>query len=103
MFPRKHVRLGVIALLAIVSVFIVGQLLTADYPTHSDVFFMGVEAGVLATVLLVALVLIGFFLLRLTASEGNLRQVFSPLRFRHFPLLASLPFCGKVFNLVGEK
>ena len=65
MFLRSYVRLCVIALLAIVSISIVWQLLTANYPTHSDVFFMGVEAGVLVAVLLVCLVLIGFFLHRL--------------------------------------
>ena len=65
MSPRGYILLTAIALLAIVSISIVWQLLTANYPTHSDVFFMGVEAGVLATVLLVCLVLIGFFLYRL--------------------------------------
>ena len=65
MFLRSYILLGVIALLAIVSISIVWQLLTANYPTHSDVFFMGVEAGVLAVVLLICLVLIGFFLYRL--------------------------------------
>jgi uncharacterized membrane protein len=65
MFLKSYVCLGVIALLAIVSISIAWQLLTANYPTHSDVFFMGVEAGVLGTVLLVCLVLIGFFLYRL--------------------------------------
>jgi uncharacterized membrane protein len=66
MFLRSYVLLGVVALLAIVSISIVWRLFTANYPTHSDVFFMGVEAGVLAVVLLVCLVLIGFFLYRLT-------------------------------------
>jgi hypothetical protein len=65
MFPRGYILLSAIALLAIVSTSIVWKLLTASYPTHSDVFFMGVEAGVLAATLLVCLVLIGFFLYRL--------------------------------------
>jgi hypothetical protein len=65
MLLRSYVGLGVIVLLAIVSISIVWQLLTANYPTHSDVFFMGVEAGFLAAVLLVCLVLIGFILYRL--------------------------------------
>ena len=67
MFLRSYVRLGITALLAFVSIAIVWQLMTANYPTHSDVFFMGVEAGVLAAVLLVCLVLIGIFLYRLMA------------------------------------
>jgi hypothetical protein len=67
MFLKGYVRLVVVVLLAIVSISIVWQLLTANYPTHSDVFFTGVEAGVLVTVLLVCLVLIGFFLYRLIA------------------------------------
>lgn len=67
MSPRGHILLIAVAVLAIVSISIVWQLITVNYPTHSDVFFMGVEAGVLATVLLVCLVLIGFFLYRLIA------------------------------------
>lgn len=68
MFSKGYVLLGAIVLLAIVSISIVWQLLTADYPTHSDVFFMGGEAGVLATVLLVCLVMICFLPYRLTVS-----------------------------------
>ncbi len=67
MFPRGYILLTAIALLAIVSISIVWELLTANYPTHSDVFFIGVEAGVLAAALLVCLVLIGFFIYRLIA------------------------------------
>ena len=62
MSSRNYLRLGVIALLVIVSISIVWQLFTADYPTHSDVFFMGVEAGILVIVLVVCLALIGFYL-----------------------------------------
>jgi hypothetical protein len=65
MFPRSYFLSGAIVLLSIVSISIVWQLFTANYPTHSDVFFMGVEAGVLAVVLLVCLVLIGIFLYHL--------------------------------------
>ena len=65
MFPRGYILLTAIALLAIVRISIVWELLAANYPTHSDVFFMGVGAGVLAAMLLVCLVLIGFFLHRL--------------------------------------
>lgn len=68
MFPRGYILLTAIALLAIISISIVWELLTANYPTHSDVFFTGVEAGVLASMLLVCLVLIGFFLHRLIVS-----------------------------------
>jgi hypothetical protein len=65
MSPRGYILLTAIALLTIVSISIVWHLLSANYPTHSDVFFMGVEAGFLAAVLLVCLVLIGSFLYRL--------------------------------------
>lgn len=61
---RSYALSAVIALLAIVSIAIVWRLLTAEYPTHSDVFFMGVEAGMLVVVLLACLLLIGFFLYR---------------------------------------
>jgi len=67
MTPRGYILLTFIAFLAIVGISIIWHLLTANYPTHSDVFFMGVEAGVLGAVLLVCLVLIGFFLYRLIA------------------------------------
>jgi len=70
MFPRNYIRLGVIALLAVVSISIIWQLFTADYPTHSDVFFMGVEAGVLVVILLVCLVLLGLFLLPRPEHRG---------------------------------
>ena len=66
MSPRGYILLTAIALLTIGSIAIVWELLTANYPTHSDVFFMGVEAGFLTVMLLVCLVLIGFFLYRLT-------------------------------------
>lgn len=74
MLPRNYVRLGIIALLAFVSISIVWHLSSANYPTHSDVFFMGVEAGVFATMLMVCLILIGFFLCRLmmlSKRDGN--------------------------------
>jgi hypothetical protein len=40
---EKVCSLGVIAFLGFVSVSILWRLLTVKYPTHSDVFFMGVE------------------------------------------------------------
>jgi len=58
MFPRRCLLL-IVALLAIASVSIAWHLATANYPTHSDVFFMGVEAGILTIVLLICLVLMG--------------------------------------------
>jgi hypothetical protein len=64
---RSYFLSGVIVILSIVSISIVWKLFTADYPTHSDVFFMGLEAGALAVVLLVCLVLIGILLYRLMA------------------------------------
>jgi hypothetical protein len=57
--------LGAIIFLVVVGVSIVWHFLTANYPTHSDVFFLGVEAGALASVLLSCLLLIAFFLYRL--------------------------------------
>jgi len=62
---RKYVLLGVTAFLGVVSISILWRLLTVKYPTHSDVFFMGVEAGALAILLLVCLSLISYFLYRL--------------------------------------
>jgi hypothetical protein len=67
---RKYFLLGIIAFLSVVSVSILWRLLTVKYPTHSDVFFMGVEAGALAILLLACLSLICYFLYRL-AGRGN--------------------------------
>jgi hypothetical protein len=68
---RKYLLSGATVVLAIISILVVLQLLTADYPTHSDVFFMGVEAGALAVVLLVCLPLMGFLLYRLVTIPRN--------------------------------
>jgi len=65
---RKYLLSGSTVVLAIISISIIWQLLTAYYPTHSDVFFMGVEAGTLAVVLLVCLSLMGFLLYRLVTT-----------------------------------
>ena len=62
---KTYALLSAIILLVIVSVSIIHQLFTAEYPTHSDVFFMGVECGVLVVVLLGSLFLICLFLYRL--------------------------------------
>jgi uncharacterized membrane protein len=75
MFSKDYVLLGAIALLAIVSISIVWQLFSANYPTHSDVFFLGVEAGVLGVVLLVCLVLIGILLYRLIIVANRIDNV----------------------------
>jgi len=62
---KRYALLSAIILLVIVSVLIIHRLFTAEYPTHSDVFFMGVECGVLVVVLLGSLFLICLFLYRL--------------------------------------
>ena len=67
---KEYVLLGAIILLLIISILIIWELLTANYPTHSDIFFMGVQCGVLIVVLLVSLVLIGLFLYRLRGETG---------------------------------
>lgn len=60
-----YVSLGVVIVLVIVSILITLRLFTAEYPTHSDVFFMGVECGVLLVVLLLCLFLFCLLLYRL--------------------------------------
>jgi len=55
---KGYVLLALITLFVIISILITQRLLTAEYPTHSDVFFMGVECGVLVVVLLICLFLI---------------------------------------------
>ena len=61
----KYVLVAFIIILFFLSVSILWTFLTTDYPTHSDVFFMGVECGVLVVVLLVCIFLIWLFLYRL--------------------------------------
>src|SRR4030067_179910 len=96
MFPRGYILLSAIALLAIVSTSVVWKLLAASYPTHSDVFFMGVEAGVLAVVLLVCLVLIGFFLYRLIVLSKTIKRFKEWFKgYEEAPLWLS--FCRLIF------
>jgi len=61
---KRYVLFGAIILFFVVSLLITWRLFTAEYPTHSDVFFMGVECGVLVVVLLICLLLICLFLYR---------------------------------------
>jgi hypothetical protein len=68
---RKYVLLGVTAFLGFVSVSVLWRLLTFNYPTHSDVFFIGVEAGGLTILLLVCLSLIGYLLYRLAVLSSK--------------------------------
>jgi hypothetical protein len=62
---RSYVFVGVTAFLGVVSIAIIWRFLTVKYPTHSDVFFMGVEAGILAILLSICIALIGYFSYRL--------------------------------------
>lgn len=68
MGKRALHSLAIIVLIA-ASVLFAQRLLTAGYPTHSDVFYLGVEAGVLLGALMVCLVLICWFLYRLFIVE----------------------------------
>jgi len=96
MSSKGYFFLGVTVLLAIVSISIIWQLLTTKYPTHSDVFFMGVEAGVLAVVLLVCLVLIGFFLYRLIVLSKTIKRFKEWFKgYEEAPLWLS--FCRLIF------
>ncbi|MCK4474828.1 hypothetical protein KAU30_03205 [Candidatus Bathyarchaeota archaeon] len=70
---KGYVLLGVIILFFIISILITWRLFTAEYPTHSDVFFMGVECGVLVVVLLVCLFLVCLVLYRLAVLLYTLR------------------------------
>ena len=65
---KGYVISGVIILLVFVSISIIFRFLNSGYPTHSDVFFMGVEAGFLAFALLASLFLIAFFLYQLAVA-----------------------------------
>jgi uncharacterized membrane protein len=62
---KAYILSVIIVVLLIASVSIAWRLFTANYPTHSDVFFMGVECGALLVVLLICLFLICLLLYRL--------------------------------------
>jgi len=68
---REYFLLGVTAFLGVASASILWRLLTVKYPTHWDVFFMGVEAGALAILLLVCLSLISYLLHRLAVLSSK--------------------------------
>ena len=62
---KGYILLCLIILFSVFSILITQRLLTAKYPTHSNVFFMGVECGVLVIVLFVCLFLVCLSLYRL--------------------------------------
>lgn len=68
---QRHVMLGIVASLSIISIAVAWRFLTVKYPTHSDVFFMGVEAGALAVLLFACVSLIGYFLYRFTVTRSH--------------------------------
>jgi len=70
---RIAVSIAILAIAFIISILIIGRLFTAEYPTHSDVFYMGVECGVLVVVLLVCLFLVCLVLYRLAVLLYTLR------------------------------
>jgi len=62
---KRYFLLAPVIRFVVVSILITQRLFTAKYPTHSDVFFMGVECGALAVVLLVCIFLTCLLLYRL--------------------------------------
>lgn len=62
---KGYALLVLFVVLVMVSIAIAYRLFTADYPTHSDVFFMGVECGGFVVLLLGCLILICLLLYRL--------------------------------------
>jgi hypothetical protein len=71
--PLKAIVLLAIFLLFVASILIAFRLLTAEYPTHSDVFYMGVEFGALVILFLVCLILIGLRLYHLITTLYKLK------------------------------
>jgi len=66
MSPKRNPLLASIIIFAVISISIVWYFATTDYPTHSDVFWLGVQSGFLASLLLTCLGLIGFLSYQLT-------------------------------------
>jgi len=66
MSPRRNLLVAFMIVLAAISISIVWYFATTDFPTHSDVFWLGVQSGFLAGLLLMCLGLIGFLSYQLT-------------------------------------
>ena len=66
MLPKRSLLL---AFIIVLGVSIVWYFATTDYPTYSDVFWLGLQSGFLAALLLMCLVLIGFLSYRLTRKQ----------------------------------
>jgi len=58
------------AILIILSTSIVWHLLTAEFPTHSDVFWIGVQSGALS-ILSILFFIFGLFLLYRIATKRS--------------------------------
>ena len=76
---KKGLYSVVIIVLIAASISFAQRLLTAGYPTHSDVFFLGVECGVLLSSLIGCLVLICWFLYHLFYRK-RAREIIEPLK-----------------------
>ena len=75
---KGYLLLGAVIFLFIVSVSIVWELFRKDYPTHSDVFYIGVVYGTLAMLLLVCIVLISvllYYLARLMRRPSLRKEI----------------------------
>ncbi|MDH5461122.1 MAG: hypothetical protein OEZ29_01440 [Candidatus Bathyarchaeota archaeon] len=66
---KRVLHVFVIIALMVASILFAHRLLTAGYPTHSDVFFLGVEGGVFLSALIGCLVLICWLLYRLFSRK----------------------------------
>jgi uncharacterized membrane protein len=66
MEPRRVVLLVFIVVLAVVSLSVSWHFATAGYPVRSDVFWYGVMAGFLGSLLLTCLALIGVLAFKLS-------------------------------------
>jgi len=62
-------------MLILATIFIVWHLLTTEFPTHSDVFWTGVQSGALGVLSLIFFAFVLLFLYRITEQ---LRQPQTP-------------------------
>ena len=63
---KGYILVGAVLFLSVTRIVVFHRLITADYPTHSDVFHIGVECGAIGVFLLLCLLLIGLLLYQLT-------------------------------------
>jgi len=87
-----------LAILAILSISIIWHLLTTKFPTHSDVFWIGVQCGALGISSILLLVFCLFLLYRIVREVFSIRGV-KPSNFLIFVFLIVLSIYTSLYTI----